>query len=557
MAKRKKEKSLLANLSVMGLGFITVGITLAIIFACLSYDNTDSGYNIASSAAPRNWLGMSGAYVSSLILSWSGVALPIFLIAPLVWGYEIIRYKTFLRPYSRIFAFLFGSVCLSSLANLIVGTLDGFKTGGNIGAFFSREFLSLSTRIYDFAYNEWILAAMLFILTFVSFNFACGITPNSWYRLMKKILSGFALCLKNLIGGSKKIGRIFAKKETKITPSRAPRHRQEPKLAKEHPSSPKSATPATAAKKIAKPDDGYIFPDIELLSVGKDKNTQHVSQKELDKILKQMNDAGDKILDDNNGGYIVIKNGEQYHIYKTEKGFQIPVQEGNMSAEEFAAGIESMNANRVDVSQRGDNFTITKYENNVKHVLHYTKQEDGSYTLTDTSTITEIDSFSNLTTKMIITGDNSGQVVLNNKIDNFAEIDISGTNVDVNKGAGTIYRTITYDKGVTNINAGARAEDNIINLGGTMNVANAAEISRTEINQGGVLNVAAGGYAEDTTVNSGGQLNAKTQARLNNLLANGGAILDIDSGAVLTGNIVMHADAQMGGTYDYSSSKMK
>ena len=84
MAKRKKEKSLLANLSVMGLGFITVGISLAIIFACLSYDNTDSGYNIASSAAPRNWLGMSGAYVSSLILSWSGVALPIFLIAPLI-----------------------------------------------------------------------------------------------------------------------------------------------------------------------------------------------------------------------------------------------------------------------------------------------------------------------------------------------------------------------------------------------------------------------------------------------------------------------------------------
>ena len=291
MAKRKKEKSLLANLSVIGLGFITVGITLAIIFACLSYDNTDSGYNIASSAAPRNWLGMSGAYVSSLILSWSGVALPIFLIAPLVWGYEIIRYKTFLRPYSRIFAFLFGSVCLSSLANLIVGTLDGFKTGGNIGAFFSREFLSLSTRIYDFAYNEWILAALLFILTFVSFNFACGITPNSWYRLMKKILSGFALCLKYLIGGSKKIGRIFAKKETKITPSRAPRHRQEPKLAKEHPSSPKSATPATAAKKIAKPDDGYIFPDIELLSVGKDKNTQHVSQKELDKIAAKLEEV--------------------------------------------------------------------------------------------------------------------------------------------------------------------------------------------------------------------------------------------------------------------------
>ena len=67
-----------------------------------------------------------------------------------------------------------------------------------------------------------------------------------------------------------------------------------------------------------------------------------------------------------------------------------------------------------------------------------------------------------------------------------------------------------------------------------------------------VLNVAAGGLAQDTTVNSGGKLSAEAEARLNNMLANGGAILDIDSGAVLTGNIIIHADAEMGGSYDYS-----
>ena len=168
------------------------------------------------------------------------------------------------------------------------------------------------------------------------------------------------------------------------------------------------------------------------------------------------------------------------------------------------------------------------------------KQTDGSYKVTTSSG------------EMSITGDDSSRVVFNNAIENMTQINISKTNVDVNEGAGTISRTVTYDGGKLNINAGAKAEDSVINDGGTMNVANKATASRTEVNSGGVLSVAAGGLAENTTINSGGLLNAAAQAKLHNMLANSGAELNIDASALLSGNIIIDAAAKMGGSYDYS-----
>ncbi len=211
-----------------------------------------------------------------------------------------------------------------------------------------------------------------------------------------------------------------------------------------------------------------------------------------------------------------------------------------MNKDETDSWIKDLNDMGFEIKQDGDNYFASGTSDGIAATYQFIKQPDGTYIMTAISG------------EMTITGDNSSKVVFNNAIERVAKIDISGTNVDVNEGAGTIYRTITHDEGVLNINTGAKAEDNIVNSGGTLNVADNGEINRTEINEGGVLNVAAGGLAQDTTVNSGGTLSAEAQARLNNMLANGGAILDIDSGAVLTGNIIIHADAEMGGSYDYS-----
>ena len=113
-----------------------------------------------------------------------------------------------------------------------------------------------------------------------------------------------------------------------------------------------------------------------------------------------------------------------------------------------------------EVKQDGDNYIVLGTIDGRSFTYHIIKQADGSYTM--------------ISGEMSITGDDSSKVVFNNAIENMGTIDISGTNVDVNEGAGTISRTVTHDGGVLNINSGAKAEDSVINDGGRMNVVDKA-----------------------------------------------------------------------------------
>ena len=296
--------------------------------------------------------------------------------------------------------------------------------------------------------------------------------------------------------------------------------------------------------------DNDVVASLNLNSVNSglilfDDKITSISQ--IDILLQDYQQGGATITSDNNGGYIIDKDGQQIHLENKKNGtFYVPISQQEGLTKDQVDQMLSTVPPEYEVKQDGDNYIVTGEVDGMTGVYEFIKQGEDLYSMMASYIISAYGG--NIT----ITGDDTSRVEFNNAIENITKIDISGTNVDVNKGAGTIYRTVTHDGGVLNINAGAKAEDSIIDQGGVMNVANTAEIRRTAINNGGILNVASGGYAEDTTVNSGGKLDAETQARLNNLLANGGAILDIDSGAVLTGNIVIHADAQMGGSYDYS-----
>ncbi len=221
--------------------------------------------------------------------------------------------------------------------------------------------------------------------------------------------------------------------------------------------------------------------------------------------------AGNLKLDSINNGLIQFDD----KVSGTEE------RQTGLSKDEVDFFIHSYEQIGCEIKQDGENYIVTGTIDGMSITFQLIKQDDGTYTLTMTSG------------EMTITGDSTSKVVFNNAIEKVGQIDISGTNVDVNEGAGTIYRTVTHDGGVLNINAGATAEDSVVNDKGT-------------------LHVAAGGMAENTTVNSGGSLVADNEAKVNNMLANDGANLDIDAGSILTGDIVIHAGATMGGSYDYS-----
>lgn len=265
-------------------------------------------------------------------------------------------------------------------------------------------------------------------------------------------------------------------------------------------------------------------------------------------LLKQLEQSGATVTEDGEGGYYVDQKGEKIHL-KNENGviyMSAEVSEEPIKKEELEAQLPKFEEMGFTVVQDGDNYIVTGSMEGISIKYELKKQQDGNYS----AVIYEV--FSVYGGNIFVTGDETSRVVFNNAIENVGKIDVSGTNVDVNKGVGVIARTITHDGGVLNINAGAKAEDSIVNQGGTMNVADSAEAYRTEVNEGGVLNVASGGYAQDTVVNSGGKLSAEMQAKLHNMLAQNGAILDIDKDAYLAGNIIIEANAIMGGSYDYS-----
>ena len=152
-----------------GIGLILAALWL--LASCLFYKTFDAGYNIVSSASVQNLMGAGGAVAADFVLTWGGISLPIFLIAWLIWGYEIIRYRVFINSFGRIIACGLGCFCFSVFLCLSFGNIDGFKIGGNIGSFFSSQFLTLANRLYSFAYHKILLIVLMFILTFVSFNY--------------------------------------------------------------------------------------------------------------------------------------------------------------------------------------------------------------------------------------------------------------------------------------------------------------------------------------------------------------------------------------------------
>lgn len=268
----------------------------------------------------------------------------------------------------------------------------------------------------------------------------------------------------------------------------------------------------------------------------------------LDLLLKDMINSGYTVSKESNGNYIFEKENDIKVLeYKNNKYTMSIGEETGIEEEKIEEILKETEAMGGTISYDDNNYIVAVDIDGLTMQYEIIQQDDGTYNAYVSYVLSAYGS------NMTITGDDSSKVVFNNELNDIGTIDISGTNVDVNEGAGTIYRTITHNDGVLNINAGTKAEDNIINKDGKMNVANKAEVYRTEVNDGGTLHVASGGYAQDTTVNTGATLEAEAQAKLHNMLAQGGAILDIDSGAVLTGNIIIHADAEMGGSYDYSN----
>ena len=199
-----------------------------------------------------------------------------------------------------------------------------YRLGGSIGRLFASLSMN-SANIFNFPYRREILLLVSFCLSLLSFNFAVGITYKTWYRGFR----GFIVCVWKVL---RLCGRIIAllfkrrhpKTEeeglvVKTKKEKAPKERKEPKVKADKEAEPAMETrkaPTAAAPKKKEIDDGYLYPDVNLLSRPKDKGGNQISEKELESIARDL----ENVLQEFgvNGKIVKVRPGPVVTLYELE-----------------------------------------------------------------------------------------------------------------------------------------------------------------------------------------------------------------------------------------------
>ena len=343
MAKKKKNSFFVKLLKrLLGLGLI--GAAVWVFLSLLFYHKQDSALNLVGSQGVQNLLGVSGAKTVDFCLSFFGVVLPLFLIAFFPWGLNRLKLADFIHPYSRVLAWFLGILAGCSLFSLMPKVCGDFDLGGVVGTFAIGWIMTFVNEIYPYAFANVIVGAILFLFMMLCFDYALGITVKNWWCWSKRAALGFyrivsvwclylSKCVYFVWRAAKRLSKLRLnsstdddeipadepqpKKQKKIKDKSL---RKEPKFGDDTPKEAKQESQGQSSKspkaKVKEKDDGYVFPDVALLTRPADKKGNAVSQKELDEIARQL----ESVLEEFgvHGSIVKVRPGPVVTLYELE-----------------------------------------------------------------------------------------------------------------------------------------------------------------------------------------------------------------------------------------------
>ena len=307
-ASINKNKTSFGKFFAMLLGALLLVFCVCLILSMIGYTPTDESFNVSNSDKINNFMGRFGSYSSDFIVNSYGMAIFVFLIPLFVWGYLLIKNQKILEFKIRLFAVLLGILTLSGV---FYQTMPIALEKINLLGKFSHMLPSFLIKVF----NDWNIkgyksAVSLIILTTIalmSFNLATGITFKHWAKLIKTISITTYKVLVAIYAFSKKLihpSSLFEAKESVVfneaTKETEDTSRKEPVFGKEIENNkkeiekaPKKATaePVKVIKNKSKQDNGYKYPDINLLSRPKDKIGLSVNEKELNETASALEEA--------------------------------------------------------------------------------------------------------------------------------------------------------------------------------------------------------------------------------------------------------------------------
>lgn len=293
----------------VGIGLIIFGLSL--ILSMFGYNPADESFNVSNSDKISNFMGRFGSYSSDFIVNSYGLAIFIFLAPIFTWGYLLIKNQKVLEFKIRFVAVILGIIALSGVFyQLCAEALDKVNLLGKFSHVLP-EYLIATFKRWNMQGYEWSTALVLqAIFALMSFNLALGITFRQWgvlikkmaqitYRIVKSVCFFMARLCKphQLLSTELPTTHLGERKEPSLSTSVAEPTSQDETTSFESISKPISQAPKAAkptAKVIAMPasekkaQDGYQFPDINLLSRPKEKLGLSVNEKELNETARAL-----------------------------------------------------------------------------------------------------------------------------------------------------------------------------------------------------------------------------------------------------------------------------
>ena len=351
MAKKQKT-SLVHKISMRLLGAVLVCGCVFMWLSCLFYNHGDSAVNIISDTPVKNYLGIWGATAADYALSGLGLITPLFLLPVFRWGYGLVRGQIFINAGSRIFALLTGLLCGAIALALLPLKLPYLKAGGFIGTFFATQLMTAINHFNTYGYGKHILFFGCVLFTWLAFDYALGITVKHWFTLAQKIILGliamtmfglkilrgfFSLFSRHHYSDEEREAVKKPKREKKSRAAKTQTERIEPSFSNDEPSvsmpdisadnepaptaKPEIKEKRTAKTKVPAPlkpatDDGYVRPDINLLSRPKEKTNNSVSKDELERIARDLENTLQEF--GVNGKIVKVRPGPVVTLYELE-----------------------------------------------------------------------------------------------------------------------------------------------------------------------------------------------------------------------------------------------
>ena len=165
-------------LELLGLGILAASGVLAA--ALITFHPADPSFNRATTAIPENIIGVPGAYIADILLQTFGIGAALLILAPLFWGFLLIRDKEIPQLGLRIVMLLTASTALSGFLAALDAPVS-WPIASGMGGFLG---MMLHTQVAPLVTELGFIASTL-LLGIATFGLSLGLsTPTLWYAAL-------------------------------------------------------------------------------------------------------------------------------------------------------------------------------------------------------------------------------------------------------------------------------------------------------------------------------------------------------------------------------------